>query len=127
VTDPPLVSRWTAQGGLVRRRLAVVERLEGALEGGATIDEIVAALDWRPHTVRGALAGALKKKLGLTITSDKIDPRVAGRRARRHRHRGRLRMAGADLGIECLNVRLRVDGLSGLAREMLAGDMGAAA
>ena len=44
-------------------------------EGGATIDEIVAALDWRPHTVRGALAGALKKKLGLTITSDKIEGR----------------------------------------------------
>ena len=44
-------------------------------EGGATIDEIVAALDWRPHTVRGALAGALKKKLGLTVTSEKIDGR----------------------------------------------------
>jgi len=44
-------------------------------DGGATIDEIVAALDWRPHTVRGALAGALKKKLGLTITSEKVDGR----------------------------------------------------
>ncbi|EPX82948.1 MULTISPECIES: DUF3489 domain-containing protein [Alphaproteobacteria] len=44
-------------------------------DGGATIDEIVAALEWRPHTVRGALAGALKKKLGLTITSEKIDGR----------------------------------------------------
>ncbi len=44
-------------------------------EGGATIDEIVAALEWRPHTVRGAMAGALKKKLGLTITSQKIEGR----------------------------------------------------
>ena len=44
-------------------------------EGGATIDEIVAALDWRPHTVRGALAGALKKKLGLEVTSEKVDGR----------------------------------------------------
>ena len=44
-------------------------------EGGATIDEIVAALDWRSHTVRGAMSGALKKKLGLTITSEKIDGR----------------------------------------------------
>jgi len=44
-------------------------------EGGATIDEIVAALEWRPHTVRGAMAGALKKKLGLTITSEKIEGR----------------------------------------------------
>ncbi len=32
-----------------------------------------------------------------------------------------------DIGTEGLNVRLRVDGLGGLAREMLAGDMGAAA
>ncbi|MFC6689533.1 DUF3489 domain-containing protein [Jhaorihella thermophila] len=44
-------------------------------EGGATIDEIAAALEWRPHTVRGAMAGALKKKLGLTITSDKTEGR----------------------------------------------------
>ena len=44
-------------------------------EGGATIDEIVAALDWQPHTSRGALSGALKKKLGLTITSEKVENR----------------------------------------------------
>lgn len=42
---------------------------------GATIEEIVAALDWRSHTVRGAMAGALKKKLGLTITSEKVPER----------------------------------------------------
>jgi len=42
---------------------------------GATIDEIVAALGWRPHTVRGAMAGALKKKLGLEVTSEKVEGR----------------------------------------------------
>ena len=31
---------------------------------GATIDEIVTATAWRSHTARGAMAGALKKKLG---------------------------------------------------------------
>ena len=41
---------------------------------GATIDEIVKALDWQPHTVRGAIAGALKKKLGLKVESEKVDP-----------------------------------------------------
>jgi Protein of unknown function (DUF3489) len=40
---------------------------------GATIAQIVAATGWQPHTVRGAFAGALKKKLGLTVTSEKID------------------------------------------------------
>jgi Protein of unknown function (DUF3489) len=29
----------------------------------ATIEEIVAATGWQPHTVRGAMAGALKRKL----------------------------------------------------------------
>ncbi|HBG98600.1 MAG TPA: hypothetical protein DDY29_07685 [Rhodobacteraceae bacterium] len=44
-------------------------------EGGATIDEIVEATGWQAHTVRGAMSGALKKKLGLTITSEKVEGR----------------------------------------------------
>ena len=42
---------------------------------GATINEIVAATGWQPHTVRGAFAGALKKRLGLTIVSEKVEGR----------------------------------------------------
>jgi len=42
---------------------------------GATIVEIAKALGWLPHTVRGAIAGALKKKLGLDVQSEKIDDR----------------------------------------------------
>ena len=42
---------------------------------GATIDEIVTATGWQSHTVRGAMAGALKKKLGLTIESEKVETR----------------------------------------------------
>ncbi len=42
---------------------------------GASIDEIVEAFEWQPHTVRGAIAGALKKKLGLDVTSEKSDKR----------------------------------------------------
>ena len=42
---------------------------------GATIDEIVEAFTWQPHTVRGAIAGALKKKLGLNVTSEKDEKR----------------------------------------------------
>ncbi|SFB97181.1 DUF3489 domain-containing protein [Tropicimonas isoalkanivorans] len=44
-------------------------------EGGATIDEIVAETGWQPHTVRGAFAGALKKKLRLEVTSEKVEGR----------------------------------------------------
>lgn len=42
---------------------------------GATINEIAEALSWQPHTVRGAIAGSLKKKLGLEVTSEKDEKR----------------------------------------------------
>lgn len=42
---------------------------------GATLDEIVKKLEWQPHTVRGAIAGALKKKLKLDVQSDKVEGR----------------------------------------------------
>jgi hypothetical protein len=44
-------------------------------EGGATITEIATATSWQLHTVRGAMAGPLKKKLGLTITSQEFEGR----------------------------------------------------
>ena len=42
---------------------------------GATIEEISAATGWQAHTVRGAIAGALKKKLGLEVNSEKVEGR----------------------------------------------------
>ena len=39
---------------------------------GATVEQIAEALKWARHTVRGAMAGALKKKLGLTITTERV-------------------------------------------------------
>jgi len=40
---------------------------------GATIAAMAKAFGWQPHTVRGALAGALKTKLGLTVSSEKVE------------------------------------------------------
>jgi Protein of unknown function (DUF3489) len=42
---------------------------------GATIEEIMVTLDWAAHTVRGAMAGALKKKLGFEVNSEKVEGR----------------------------------------------------
>ena len=50
--------------------IAMLERTKGA-----SIEEIAEAFGWQHHTVRGAIAGALKKKLGLDIVSEKDDRR----------------------------------------------------
>jgi hypothetical protein len=42
-------------------------------KGGVTIDEVVKATGWQAHSVRGAISGQLKKKLGLNVLSEKID------------------------------------------------------
>jgi hypothetical protein len=38
---------------------------------GALLTELMATTGWQAHSVRGVIAGALKKKLGLTVASQK--------------------------------------------------------
>ncbi len=42
---------------------------------GASINEIIAVTGWRAHTARGVISGVLRKKLGLTILTGKVDGR----------------------------------------------------
>ncbi len=42
---------------------------------GATMEEITAATQWLAHTARGAMSGALGKRLGLVVTSSKEEGR----------------------------------------------------
>ncbi|WP_296645000.1 DUF3489 domain-containing protein [Roseinatronobacter sp.] len=50
--------------------IALLQRPEGA-----SIAEIVEATGWLAHSARGLISGGLKKKLGLQITSEKIEGR----------------------------------------------------
>jgi hypothetical protein len=48
---------------------------------GATVEQIAAATGWQHHTIRGAISGALKKKLGLTVEATRtreVGPNKAG-------------------------------------------------
>jgi len=63
---PAPKSRRTRDNTKQATMIAMLRRPEGA-----TIGQMASALEWQVHTVRGALAGALKKKLGLNLVSEK--------------------------------------------------------
>jgi hypothetical protein len=67
------------------RQLSVIEERKGTKQAmliellkapeGITIQQVVDVTGWKPHTVRGTIAGTLKKKLGLDVVSEKVDGR----------------------------------------------------
>jgi transposase len=66
----------TARNGRPSRKPKTkLAQLEAMLRrpDGATIEQISKSLVWQAHSVRGAMSGALKKKQGLTITTEKTD------------------------------------------------------
>jgi len=58
--DEPKVARVTKQ----ERVLTLLSQSEGA-----SIEEMMQATDWQQHSVRGFLAGTVKRKLGFSLTS----------------------------------------------------------
>ena len=63
-------ARRPREGTKQEALIAMLKRPEGS-----SIAEITAEFGWLAHTARGAIAGALKKKLGLDVTSEKDEIR----------------------------------------------------
>jgi hypothetical protein len=66
---PPFIEHRAVRTRQTSKQAEVIAMLKRT--EGATIDQICEATGWQPHTVRGAITGALKKKLGLNIQSRK--------------------------------------------------------
>lgn len=71
--------------GHITKQDRVLELLNRS--SGASIEEIMHATAWQQHSVRGFLAGTVKKKLGLNLGSSKAKDEV--RRYRIVARRGR--------------------------------------
>ncbi len=69
LTDAPAITK-TSRVREYSKQAQMIELLKRP--DGATLNQLVEATGWQSHTVRGAMAGSLKKKLGLTITSEKV-------------------------------------------------------
>ena len=70
------IQRWTPAAGAVTAKPGTkAQTLIGLLKPkrGATINEMMAATGGQAHSVRGFLAGSLKKRHGLEAISDKRD------------------------------------------------------
>ena len=57
-----------AAGGKLAQLVEMLKRPEGA-----TVEAMSAATGWQAHSVRGAMSGALKKKAGHNIVSEKTE------------------------------------------------------
>jgi hypothetical protein len=73
----------------IEERVTKQERVLTLLDRpqGASIEEMMQATNWQQHSVRGFLAGTVKRKLGFPLTSSKSDKDV--RRYRIEARRGR--------------------------------------
>jgi hypothetical protein len=67
--DPaPPQTAVPAPKGKIAALVAILKRPEGA-----TVEVMMTATGWQAHSVRGAMSGAIKKTLGLTVLSEKTD------------------------------------------------------
>ena len=101
----PLIAVAPAKPGIRRRRVKAEDvvapialplpvepvaaskqaRLIALLRGssGATLEQMMTLTGWQAHTVRGAISGVLRKRLGLNVVCDSASESGAGSRCYR--------------------------------------------
>jgi len=76
IAKPALAKRSAAASSKSSARSATKhDRIIAMLRtsAGATIASLVTATEWQQHSVRGFLAGVVRKKLGLNLVSEQTD------------------------------------------------------
>jgi hypothetical protein len=72
IPQPSEVAQPTPAAQGPKGKLGVFVSLLGQ-PGGATLEVMQAATGWQAHSVRGAIAGSIKKKFGFSVTSEKTE------------------------------------------------------
>ncbi len=70
-TTPQTVSPTSAKTPRVTRGDTLISLMRA--EGGATATELAAVIGWQIHSVRGFIAGSLKKRADLKVSTSRTD------------------------------------------------------
>jgi len=67
-TAPKNIKSTVQEGGKLAMMVTMLRNLKGT-----SIGDLCKATGWQAHSVRGAISGTIKKRMGIAVTSAKID------------------------------------------------------
>ena len=67
----PAAARKASPAPAASKIDTIVQMMRG--KSGASVEQLAKATGWQNHSVRGAISGTVKKKLGLNIVSERVN------------------------------------------------------